>query len=160
MDSNLPCKHVYRFNTNNPEEGLKGCPKILKKRAYPAVVSLGGKIYVFGGFAPFKEDSSPWAEFLDTNKPKEEQEWKALKDPIFPHSCSRLGCTQLFAFPYDAQTILIGCGVLPNEDAFSIMWLITLGRGTNASLKSAHGVLHALSRLSVTRLFIELRAIT
>lgn len=91
-NSNLPCKHVYRFNTNYPEGGLEGCPKMLK-RAYPIVVSLGGKIYVFGGLAPFKEDSSPWAEFLDTNMPKEEHEWKALKNPIFPHSCSQLGCT-------------------------------------------------------------------
>ncbi|KAK1392463.1 hypothetical protein POM88_011519 [Heracleum sosnowskyi] len=32
------------------------------------------------------------------------------------HPSKKIGCTQLFAFPYDTQTILIGCGVLPDKD--------------------------------------------
>ena len=71
-------------------------------RVSPAVVGIGGKIYVFGGVSAYKQTfkESPYAEFLDTNEPGYHQEWKALKEPI-----SRLSCP--YAFHYEAEIILI-----------------------------------------------------
>ncbi|KAK1385530.1 hypothetical protein POM88_023265 [Heracleum sosnowskyi] len=88
---------------------------MLQERVYAAVFCVDGKIYVFGGLAPLELDSSPWAEFLDTSMPKEEQQWKALPDPVI-RACSRVGCTKLVACPCDSQTILIGCGIRPKMD--------------------------------------------
>lgn len=114
--SNLPSKEVTKFNTSNPTRRLEPCPTMIKDRAYPAVVSIGMKLYVFGGLSPFEEQTRPWAEFLDTSKPIEDQKWEPLHEPII-RPCRLFGCTQLFVFPYDRQHIVIGCSLHSEQRA-------------------------------------------
>lgn len=88
---------VTMFDADQPEFKFLPCCNMIMPRIEPAVVSKGGKIYVFGGY---RTADCPWAEFLDTNKPQSEQKWKALKEPV-----SRFWATA--AIHYDSQTILI-----------------------------------------------------
>ncbi|KAK1405494.1 hypothetical protein POM88_005099 [Heracleum sosnowskyi] len=98
----VPTNEVTTFDTNQSELKLESCCNMILPRVSPAVVGIDGKIYVFGGFYPMKETfkECPWAEFLDTNKPKYKQKWKVMKEPV-----SRLSFP--VAFHYEADTILI-----------------------------------------------------
>ncbi|KAK1405491.1 hypothetical protein POM88_005096 [Heracleum sosnowskyi] len=102
QNEHVPTNEVTTFDTDQSQLKLESCCNMILPRVSPAVVGIDGKIYVFGGFYPIKEtfEECPWAEFLDTNKPKYKQKWKALKEPV-----SRLSFP--VAFHYEADTILI-----------------------------------------------------
>lgn len=99
-----PRNEVTKVHVYERKFKLESCCDMIQPRASPAVVSICGKIYVFGGL-PFGEkncsDYYPWGEFLDTNEPESEQKWKPLEEPPFRVS-------QPYAIQYEAQTILIG----------------------------------------------------
>lgn len=103
-----PTNQVTKFDPAQPEVKLESCCNLIQPRHSPALISIGGIIYAFGGLATDIENCKecPWAEFLDTNKPIKEQKWKALNEPILRLSLSLQPC----AIRYDAENILIiGC---------------------------------------------------
>ncbi|KAK1405490.1 hypothetical protein POM88_005095 [Heracleum sosnowskyi] len=111
QNEHVPTNEVTTFDTDQSQLKLESCCSMILPRVSPAVVGIDGKIYVFGGFYPMKETfkECPWAEFLDTNKPKYKQKWKVLKEPV-----SRLSFP--VAFHYEADTILISSGSNVKQD--------------------------------------------
>ncbi|OMO65867.1 Kelch repeat type 1 [Corchorus capsularis] len=63
---------VFYFDGNNPEKGWSDVPPMQLGRAFHSAVTLGSKIYVFGG-------SSTSPEYLDINDLK--SSWKLLPEP-------------------------------------------------------------------------------
>ncbi|KAL8146494.1 hypothetical protein AgCh_004284 [Apium graveolens] len=101
----LASKEVRRFDPNKPELELDcNHPPMNQGRFFPAVVALQMIIYVFGGLSQTDSNNSPYAECLDTKKPKHRQKWKPLTEPP-----NRLSLDfPPFAIPYEANTVLIG----------------------------------------------------
>lgn len=96
----LASNEVRKFDTNKPELGLDFSPPSMNQgRFFPAVVAIGKKIYAFGGLSQTDSNDSPWAECLDTKKPKHKQKWKPLTQPP-----SRLVLDfPPFAIPYEGN---------------------------------------------------------
>lgn len=101
----LASKEVRRFDPSKPELELDcSHPPMNQGRFFPAVVALEKIIYSFGGLSQTDSNDSPYAECLDTNKPKHKQKWKPLAEPT-----NRLSLDlPPFAIPYETNTVLIG----------------------------------------------------
>lgn len=110
---------VTKFNPSSPQFKLISCCNMIAARQSPSVISSAGILYVFGGLPYHTEQkkSTPWAEYLNTTLPENQQQWMPLDLPEhqwmpldlpedhFAH-VSMISC--LFVIPYNqAGTIFL-----------------------------------------------------
>ncbi|KAK1373151.1 hypothetical protein POM88_029344 [Heracleum sosnowskyi] len=100
---------VTKFNPSSPQFQLISCCNMIAARQSPSVISSAGILYVFGGLPYHTEEkkSTPWAEYLNTTLPENQQQWMPLDLPEdhFAH-VSMISC--LFVIPYNqAGTIFL-----------------------------------------------------